>query len=201
MHSCSHEVVSAENEELVEAFVQVYQGKGNHAVCEEGNRIQVACGGCGPHWGDLAKCKKLCTDTPGCNYLTFFNDDGCRVYRDCHENTMWNQNYGGGKVLTSSFKKEGGREFHCGYVCFQPRDRRGADHCGSGPVFTGPGGRRGRLRIRLCRSWGPAWRGPLRVRLHRSWEPAWRGPLRVYLIPPPTTTPVLARPPQNRASR
>ena len=88
-------------------YVQVHQDKGNKAVCDESFRIDVDCGGlwgtvCGPYWGDLNKCKKLCTDTPGCNYLTFFGDNGCRIYRDCHKNTMWDHMY---PPETSSFKK------------------------------------------------------------------------------------------------
>ena len=84
------------------AYVQVHQDKGTKAVCDEVYRIHVGCGGCGPNWGDLDKCKKLCTDTPDCNYLTFWDDNGCRVYRDCPKNTMLVHSWA---VSNSSFKK------------------------------------------------------------------------------------------------
>lgn len=93
------------------AYVQVHQDNGNKAICGDEHQIAFDCGD--PSMGaicailqsgDLGRCKKLCTDTADCNYLTFFSDTGCRLYRDCPKETA-NAHPEGPASWHSSFKK------------------------------------------------------------------------------------------------
>ena len=63
-------------------------------ICDESARIDASCENCGPDWGDLQQCKDLCSAAvgrrrrsahtePACQYITFFSDDGCRMYTAC----------------------------------------------------------------------------------------------------------------------
>lgn len=61
----------------------------NH-VCKSDAIIQTAChagaaatDGCGPHWGNSLKCRKLCDANADCMFYVYFSDEGCRIYRDC----------------------------------------------------------------------------------------------------------------------
>ena len=56
---------------------------GLNFICSEASRIIPACGNCGPYWGDLAQCQALCDGTAGCTAITFFSDNGCRLYSTC----------------------------------------------------------------------------------------------------------------------
>ena len=38
---------------------------------------------CGPHTHDLSQCQALCDDTAGCTAITFYSDNGCRLYSAC----------------------------------------------------------------------------------------------------------------------
>lgn len=85
-------------------YDQVLEDRGDHAVCNEDARVPAYCGNCGPHWGDLLRCKDMCSSTESCNFITFYNDNGCRMYSSC--TYTFNQNYGFGRVLTSIHKKK-----------------------------------------------------------------------------------------------
>ena len=52
-------------------------------VCPEGNRIPLACGACGPNWGSLQDCEAQCNADAACTHITFFDDNGCRIYNGC----------------------------------------------------------------------------------------------------------------------
>jgi hypothetical protein len=69
-------------------YSRVFRDSGNNVVCDEARRLG---GNYGPHWGDLAACKSLCDSTVGCNFITFFWNNGCRMYTAC--DTTWFQNY------------------------------------------------------------------------------------------------------------
>jgi hypothetical protein len=81
----------------------IHEEAGDHAVCDESTRVAADCGGCGPKWGDLDACKDMCDHTEHCRFITFFSDDGCRMYEHC--DSTWSQDYGGGSVLTSIFDR------------------------------------------------------------------------------------------------
>lgn len=68
----------------------------NH-ICKNDAIIQTAChagaaptDGCGPHWGNAHKCKKLCDADDDCLFYVYFSDDGCRIYRDCVQSWSFN---------------------------------------------------------------------------------------------------------------
>ena len=52
-------------------------------VCPESGRIPLACGQCGPNWGDLTACEQQCNAVSACNFVTYFDDHGCRIYSAC----------------------------------------------------------------------------------------------------------------------
>ena len=54
-------------------------GSDNHH-CAESSRIDLDCGGCGPHWGDVKACAAKCDADVTCHFFTYFHDDGCRIY-------------------------------------------------------------------------------------------------------------------------
>jgi len=57
-------------------------GSDNHH-CAESSRIDLDCGGCGPHWGDVKACAAKCDGDVTCHFFTYFHDDGCRIYTKC----------------------------------------------------------------------------------------------------------------------
>merc|ERR1719201_3248247 len=57
-------------------------GSDNHH-CAESSRIDLDCGGCGPHWGDVKACAAKCDADVTCHFFTYFHDDGCRIYTKC----------------------------------------------------------------------------------------------------------------------
>jgi hypothetical protein len=56
---------------------------GLNFICSEASRLAAPCGLCGPNWGDLAACQAECDDTVGCTAITWFTDNGCRLYSAC----------------------------------------------------------------------------------------------------------------------
>merc|ERR1712217_86841 len=74
--------------------------KDGKAVCNEHFRLTAKCADCGPNWGNLNKCMALCDAEPACKFLTFFSDNGCRMYTGCAP--TWQQVYG---VITSIYEK------------------------------------------------------------------------------------------------
>ena len=70
-------------------YVPIHKTLGANSVCDETFRITVACGGCGPQWGNLAKCKDLCDQHANCSYLTYFSDDGCIIFTECPTEGVW----------------------------------------------------------------------------------------------------------------
>ena len=52
-------------------------------VCPANSRIPLACGDCGPNWGDLGDCEDQCNAVADCRFLTYFDDHGCRIYSSC----------------------------------------------------------------------------------------------------------------------
>merc|ERR1712217_715845 len=72
----------------------------DQAVCNEQFRVAAKCAFCGPNWGNLGKCKRLCDAEPACKFLTYFSDHGCRMYTAC--DPTWPQVY---NVITSIYEK------------------------------------------------------------------------------------------------
>jgi hypothetical protein len=52
-------------------------------ICPDDARIPLPCGFCGPNWGDLKDCEEQCNALDACTDITFFQDNGCRVYSSC----------------------------------------------------------------------------------------------------------------------
>ena len=77
-------------------------------ICESSSQMDSYCGGedknaCGPNWGDLNKCEALCNSFLNCAYITYFADEGCRIYTDCKNPTQWTDN----NVLTTIYQRRG----------------------------------------------------------------------------------------------
>jgi hypothetical protein len=53
-------------------------------ACPESGRIRLSCGNCGPGWGDLKACEAQCNALQTCSDITFYSDNGCRVYSSCN---------------------------------------------------------------------------------------------------------------------
>jgi hypothetical protein len=52
--------------------------------CPASGRIPLPCGGCGPNWGDLKACEEQCNALQACTDITFYSDNGCRIYSSCN---------------------------------------------------------------------------------------------------------------------
>ncbi|CAE8632281.1 unnamed protein product [Polarella glacialis] len=52
-------------------------------ICPQIARVQAPCNGCGPDWGNLAACEAQCNMNDACRYITYFMDQGCRLYSSC----------------------------------------------------------------------------------------------------------------------
>jgi len=76
---------------------------GEHTICKQADRLTADCGPCGPHWGNLDKCKQLCDGTDGCTHITWFYDNGCQLFSACEKPTS--HYYGGGKVKSFVMQK------------------------------------------------------------------------------------------------
>eukprot|EP00966_Prymnesium_polylepis_P245930 5688800-Prymnesium_polylepis.1 len=69
------------------AFSVEKLGAGRVCADSSGQRLEL-CGRtqpCGPHWGDLHRCKVLCSQTPRCNYIIHSVDQTCWLYSHCSE--------------------------------------------------------------------------------------------------------------------
>ena len=53
-------------------------------VCQDESRIVLPCGSCGPGWGTLSDCEDVCNSHDNCRFVTFFEDNGCRIYSACN---------------------------------------------------------------------------------------------------------------------
>lgn len=60
-----------------------YEKLSHGQVCEESARIAVPCHNCGPNWGNVNKCEAMCNEDTTCTHITFFEDQGCRIYSAC----------------------------------------------------------------------------------------------------------------------
>jgi hypothetical protein len=61
-----------------------YEYVATNAIFSESRRIDLPCGPCGPGWGSLQECEAQCNDFPNCSHITYFDDQGCRIYNTCH---------------------------------------------------------------------------------------------------------------------
>ena len=52
-------------------------------ICPESGRIQLPCNSCGPNWGSLTDCEDECNARADCAFVTYFEDNGCRIYATC----------------------------------------------------------------------------------------------------------------------
>ncbi len=83
-------------------YVPVMKDKGSNSQCGTASRLPVgdACPGkgsavtCGPGWGDLNSCQALCSKTTGCNYITYYENNGCQLFKTCEASSV-NQNSDG----------------------------------------------------------------------------------------------------------
>lgn len=99
--------------------------------CEQSSRIPAPCAGCGPNWGNLSQCQALCDRFSNCHYVTFFEDNGCRLYSSC-DAPVPNPNP---SVPTDTYKRKG---FGCSIDVIYDQSPRG-NH-----LTTAPAGGAGR---------------------------------------------------------
>lgn len=109
---------------VMDGFDQTHGAPDYDQVCHDDYRLHASCGGCGPGWGHLMACKKLCEERAGeCNFFAWWTDQTCALYTACVKTVT---NYRHNNVII--FAKEG----------FNARDM-GCEHtqtCGPVEVYV-----------------------------------------------------------------
>ena len=93
---------SALQEQFCGSYDQIAYAKlSTGQVCESSAQIPTYCGQCGPKWGDFVKCQAMCNAFPSCTHITYFEDEGCRIYSACANPTPTSG------VMTDIFQRSG----------------------------------------------------------------------------------------------